>query len=90
MDNASIHRSQPMIRKIEKRGYKIMYPPPYSSELNPIEQFWYLVKSKLKRQKLLDNKTLSTRIADACNEAHLSDLAGLFNHSKRQIIKVPF
>lgn len=43
MDNASIHKSQPMQRKIEKRGYNIMYLPPYSPELNPIEQFWALV-----------------------------------------------
>ncbi|KAG1456343.1 hypothetical protein G6F46_010488 [Rhizopus delemar] len=39
MDNASIHKSKPMLRKIESKGYKAMYIPPYSPELNPIEQF---------------------------------------------------
>ncbi|EIE84017.1 hypothetical protein RO3G_08722 [Rhizopus delemar RA 99-880] len=39
MDNASIHKSKPMLRKIESKGYKVMYLPPYSLELNPIEQF---------------------------------------------------
>jgi hypothetical protein len=43
--------------------------------------------SNLKCQKLSDNETLSTRIADACNEVYLSNLAGFVGHSKRQIIK---
>lgn len=37
MDNCTIHKSRPMIRKIESRGYRVMYLPPYSPELNPIE-----------------------------------------------------
>ena len=43
MNNASIYKSKPMIRKIKARSYRIMYFPPYSPELNPIEQFWALV-----------------------------------------------
>ncbi|ORE05620.1 hypothetical protein BCV72DRAFT_136170 [Rhizopus microsporus var. microsporus] len=39
MDNCTIHRSKPMMRKIESRGYKLICLPPYSPELNPIEQF---------------------------------------------------
>jgi hypothetical protein len=35
----TIHKSHPMIRKIESRGYRVMYLPPCSPELNPIEQF---------------------------------------------------
>lgn len=50
MNNAQIHKSQPMIRKIESKGYRVMYLPPYSPELNPIEQFWAIVKGKMKRE----------------------------------------
>lgn len=39
MDNCTIHKSYSTIRKIKSRGYRVMYPPPYSPELNPIEQF---------------------------------------------------
>ena len=35
-----------MIRKIEGRGYRVMYLPPYSPELNAIENFWAIVKGK--------------------------------------------
>jgi transposase len=87
MDNASIHKSKPMIRKIERRGYKVIYLPPYSPELNPIEQFWGVVKGKMKRDRLLAEENLSDRIADACNDVLISDLYGFCNHSKRQIIK---
>lgn len=36
--NCAIHKSHPMIRKIENRGYGVMF--------NPIEQFWALIKGK--------------------------------------------
>lgn len=94
MDNASIHKSLPKKRKIESRVYRVMYLPPYSPELNPIEQFWSLVKGKMKRGRLLTEENLSSRIADACNQVLISDLYGFASHSKHQIIncynKVPF
>ncbi|KAG1039068.1 hypothetical protein G6F43_012584 [Rhizopus delemar] len=86
LDNASIHKSQPMVRKIEKRGYKLMHLPPYSPELNLIEQFWALIKRKLKRGRMLAEENLSSKIADACNQVLISDLYGFASHSKRQIM----
>jgi hypothetical protein len=62
-----------------------MYLPVHSPELNPIEQSWSVVKSKLKLTKLLDKETLSTRIADASNNVSLNDLYGFVGHSERQI-----
>lgn len=77
MDNYTIHKSHPMIRKIESRGYKIMYLPPYSPELNPIEQFWALVKGKMKRHRLINEENPSQRIAEAGNNVRFSDLEGV-------------
>ncbi|KAG1446454.1 hypothetical protein G6F56_009566 [Rhizopus delemar] len=37
MNNAPIHKHQDIKNPIESRGYKCVYLPPYSSELNPIE-----------------------------------------------------
>lgn len=62
MGNASIHKSKPILRKIESKGYKVMYLPPYSPELNPIEQFWAMVKGKMKRDRLMSEENLSSRI----------------------------
>lgn len=63
-----------MIRKIERSGYKMMYLPPYSPELNSIEQFWGVFKGKMKCDRLLAEENLSDQIADACNDVLISDL----------------
>ncbi|KAG2200617.1 hypothetical protein INT47_007361 [Mucor saturninus] len=81
MDNAPIHKNQDIQLYIEGRGYKCVYLPPYSPELNPIEQFWSVVKSKLKRVALLDEETLSSRISDACNQVMIQDLKGFCRYS---------
>jgi transposase len=85
MDNCTIHKSHPMIRKIESRGYRVMYLPPYSPELNAIENFWALVKRKMKCENLMTDETLSQRIADACNSACVNDLRAFCSHSKRHV-----
>ncbi|EIE76173.1 hypothetical protein RO3G_00879 [Rhizopus delemar RA 99-880] len=48
MDNSPIHdkKSGEIDKMIEDRGYKCVYLPKYSPELNPIEQFWASVKHK--------------------------------------------
>lgn len=69
MDNASIHKSQHLRRKIESRGHRLIFLLPYSPELNPIEQFWAIVKEYLKHYRMLIEENLSSRIADACNQA---------------------
>ncbi|KAG1439556.1 hypothetical protein G6F46_014034 [Rhizopus delemar] len=46
MDNAPIHSSTDIGKYIHSRGYRYTYLPPYSPELDPIEQFWSVVKSK--------------------------------------------
>ena len=38
---------------IEYRRYKCEYPPICSPEVKPIEQFWTVVNSKLKRHRFL-------------------------------------
>ena len=47
MDNASIHISDQIEKLIVSRGYGCVYLSPYSPELNPIEQFWFVVKSSV-------------------------------------------
>ena len=91
VDKFSIHKSKPMIRKIERRGYKLMHLSPYSPELNSIEQFW----ATFKRHKLLTEEKMSDRIAKACNNAIPAEILYNFtSYSKRQIIqcynKTPF
>ncbi|KAG0735968.1 hypothetical protein G6F32_008590 [Rhizopus arrhizus] len=83
MDKSPIHSSPDIGKYIHSRGYRYVYLPPYSPELNPIEQFWSVVKSKVKRNKFLEKETLMTRISKACNSLYLSDFKGFVSHSAR-------
>jgi transposase len=60
MDNAPICNSEDIAKYIISRGYRYAYLPSYSPELNQIEQFWSAVKSKVKRNKLLEIEMLMT------------------------------
>ncbi|CEG83371.1 hypothetical protein RMATCC62417_17300 [Rhizopus microsporus] len=66
---------------IEYRGYKCVYLPTYSPELNPIEQFCAVSKSKVKRHRFLQEDTLSKRIAEACESVEKSHFRGFVSHS---------
>lgn len=55
MDNASFHKTEETKKLIETAGHKLLYLPPYSPDLNPIEQKWGNIKSKVKSIK--DNFT---------------------------------
>ena len=44
LDNASFHKSPETRRLIEGAGCKLIYLPPYSPDLNPIEKVWARLK----------------------------------------------
>lgn len=44
MDNASFHKSPVIKEAIEGAGCRLIYLPPYSPDLNPIEKFWANLK----------------------------------------------
>lgn len=45
MDNASFHKGLEMQKAIENAGHILLYLPPYSPHLNPIEHKWAQAKS---------------------------------------------
>jgi hypothetical protein len=56
-------------------------------ELNPIEQFWSVVKSKMKRNRFLEKETLMTRISEASSDLRLSNFKGIVGHSHKCLDK---
>lgn len=48
MDNASFHRKSKLFELADKYHRKLIFLPPYSPELNPIEHFWNVLKQWLK------------------------------------------
>ena len=49
IDNARFHKSQRVIDLIESIGCRVVFLPPYSPDLNPIEHWWAPVKTAIKR-----------------------------------------
>jgi transposase len=40
MDNAAFHKGVQMKRALKEAGHTLLYFPPYSPDLNPIERKW--------------------------------------------------
>lgn len=49
IDNASIHYSDQISQLCEEAGVKLLYLPPYSPDLNPIEEFFAELKAFVRR-----------------------------------------
>jgi transposase len=60
MDNASFHRKGKLYPLAKTAGMHLIFLPPYSPELNPIEHFW----SWLKRQ-IVNSLSLHSAFQDA-------------------------
>jgi transposase len=50
-DNATFHKSPRIAEAFEQAGVRLLFLPPYSPDLNPIEQFWSVLKAKVRRLK---------------------------------------
>ena len=48
MDNASVHRKGILEKLAKEANLDILFLPPYSPDLNPIEQVWANMKQKLR------------------------------------------
>ena len=69
MDNASFHRKKRLLEIAEKHHRRLIFLPPYSPELNPIEHFWYWLKRKV-AETLVYSQTLTEAISLALQGWH--------------------
>jgi transposase len=49
MDNASFHHTERIKQMCDLAGVKLVYLPPYSPDLNPIEEFFSELKAFIKK-----------------------------------------
>ena len=62
LDNASIHHVSPVIQTIESVGAIVRFLPPYSPDMNPIEEVFSEVKQYLKANSDVYQATASEQI----------------------------
>jgi transposase len=60
LDNASFHKSPRTKELIESVGCNVLFLPPYSPDLNPIEQFWANMKRWVKSKLVEINQLFDT------------------------------
>jgi transposase len=65
MDNLASHKVAGIKQAIEAAGAQVRYLPPYSPDLNPIEQFFAKLKAMLRKAAARTLDALIAAIADA-------------------------
>ena len=65
MDNLSSHKVQGVSERIQARGAELLYLPPYSPDLNPIEKAWSKLKEMLRAAKAQTSHDLYQAIRNA-------------------------
>ncbi len=79
MDNLAAHRSPRIRALIKAAGASVLYLPPYSPDLNPIELFWAWLKNHLRRIKPRSRDALDSAIAATMNALPTDHIRNWFN-----------
>ena len=80
MDNLGAHKNKETIELIELAGAKVVFLPPYSPDLNPIEMMWSKVKAILRKLEARDADELIDAIGEALAKITPKDVLGWFTH----------
>ena len=62
MDNLSVHKLEGVRQRVEAVGARLLYLPPYSPDLNPIEKAWSKLKTLLRSEKARTPEALHNAI----------------------------
>lgn len=73
LDNVSFHKSKELIELIERTGAKVVFLPPYSPDLSPIEKMWSKIKEILKRKKARSKAEFHNALLEAITSVNDED-----------------
>jgi transposase len=79
-DNLRAHHGDGARAAIEERGARLLFPPPYSPDFNPIEHAFSKVKQALRRAKARTDEALRSATWAAFATVTPTDIAGWFAH----------
>ena len=78
MDNLRTHHIQAVSELLHDAGAEVLYLPPYSPDLNPIEKLWSKVKAILRKLRVRSLDALDDAIRFALNCVSADDCDGWF------------
>ena len=82
MDNASFHHTDRVVSLIQSTGALVHFIPPYSPDLNPIEECFSKVKAFLKvHDNEMQADNVETCVMQAFCTVTSNDCAGWFQHA---------
>ena len=67
LDNLPAHKSEKAAQCLKERGAWFLFLPPYSPDLNPIEQVFSQIKAHLRKAEARTVEALWRAIGDICN-----------------------
>ena len=80
MDNLSSHKGSRVRELIEAQGCELLYLPPYSPDLNPIEEAFAKLKALLRKAGSRTREALLEAMGRALDAVTASDARGFFEH----------
>ena len=81
MDNLSSHKVNGVRELIQQAGAEVLYLPPYSPDLNPIEKAWAKLKQLLRSAKARTQEALDHALAEALRLITAENDRAWFRHS---------
>lgn len=81
MDNLSSHKCPSALEKINETGAEVRFLPPYSPDLNPIEQIFSKIKAYLRRAAVRTERRLYNAIAKAIASVTSDDCINCFRNA---------
>jgi transposase len=80
MDNLSSHKDSRVRELVEARGCHLVYLPPYSPDLNPIEEAFAKIKALLRKARARTREALLEAMGKALDAVTTTDARGFFEH----------
>ena len=80
MDNLSVHKRDGVRAAIEARGARLLFLPPYSPDLSPIEPAWSKIKHLVRKAAARSWVALLDAVAHAMRAVVPKDALGWFRH----------
>lgn len=81
MDNLGSHKVTGVRQAIEARGARLLYLPPYSPDLNPIEQSFAKLKALIRKAAARTRETLWNAIGDLITRFGPDECANYFTNA---------